>query len=114
MILYLSFFTPPKTELDAVPNFDKLVHFCMYFGFSGVIWLESLCVRRNKFGIRKILVAAVLFPVLFSGCIEVGQEYLTINRSGDWIDFVANATGVVCASLIAYYIVRPRMNQKDI
>ena len=30
-------------------------------------------------------------------------------RGGDWLDFAANTTGAVLASLVAYYVVRPRM-----
>ena len=28
-VIYLSFFKPPKTDLDEIPNLDKLVHVCM-------------------------------------------------------------------------------------
>lgn len=30
---------------------------------------------------------------------ELGQAYLTTYRSGDWLDFAANSTGVVLAFL---------------
>ncbi len=30
-------------------------------------------------------------------------------RGGDWLDFAANSTGALLASLVAYYVVRPRM-----
>lgn len=112
-VLYLSFFTPPKTELDSIPNLDKLVHFCMYFGFSGMVWLEYLRSHKNRFSLQRTIIGAVILPILFSGCIELGQAYLTVDRSGDWRDFAANATGVVCVSLIAYFIVRPRINHRD-
>ena len=29
VICYLSFFTPPQTELNNVPFIDKIVHICM-------------------------------------------------------------------------------------
>ena len=29
VIFYLSFFTPPKSNLEEIPNIDKLVHVCM-------------------------------------------------------------------------------------
>ena len=38
-VIYLSFFKPPKTDLNEIPNLDKLVHVCMYFGMSGMLWL---------------------------------------------------------------------------
>ena len=39
-VIYLSFFKPPTTELGTIPNLDKVVHICMYFGMSGMLWLE--------------------------------------------------------------------------
>ena len=43
-VIYLSFFKPPKTDLNEIPNLDKLVHVCMYFGMSGCCgW--SFCVH---------------------------------------------------------------------
>ena len=36
-IWYLSFFTPPHTQLEEINNFDKLVHVCMYGGLSSII-----------------------------------------------------------------------------
>ena len=41
-ICYLSFFTPPQTELNNISNIDKLVHTCMYGGLSIIIWWEYL------------------------------------------------------------------------
>ena len=39
---YLSFFTPPKTELDEVAFIDKWVHVAMYGGTFGTLWIEYL------------------------------------------------------------------------
>ena len=41
-VIYLSFFKPPTTDLGTIPNLDKVVHICMYFGMSGMLWLEFL------------------------------------------------------------------------
>lgn len=30
IIFYLSFFTPPKTDVEEIPYIDKVVHICMY------------------------------------------------------------------------------------
>ncbi len=109
VVLYLSFFNPPSTDLDEIPNIDKVVHILMYAGVAGVVWLEYLFHYRSQFNLRLIVVLGWLLPILMSGCIELGQEYLTTNRSGDWFDFLSNATGATLAALFAYYVVRPRM-----
>ena len=109
-VIYLSFFKPPKTDLNEIPNLDKLVHVCMYFGMSGMLWLEFLRAhRRDHAPMWHAWVGAFLCPVLFSGCVELLQEYCTTYRGGDWLDFAANTTGAILASLVAYYVVRPRM-----
>ena len=46
-VIYLSFFKPPTTELGTIPNLDKVVHICMYFGMSGMLWLEFLRAHRK-------------------------------------------------------------------
>ena len=92
IIWYLSFFTPPETELNEIPYIDKMVHVCMYGGLSVTLWIEYLFR---------------VCPILMSGCIEVLQATCTETRSGDWMDFAANCTGVILASVLGYYICRP-------
>lgn len=106
IIGYLSFFTPPKTDLNEIPYIDKLVHICMYGGLSTLLWIEYL-LRHRSLNKRHLLVGAILCPVVMSGCIEILQATCTDTRSGDWIDFAANCTGVVIASILGYYLWRP-------
>ena len=101
-VVYLSFFRPPSTELDGIPNIDKVVHVCMYFGMSGMLWFEFLRAhRRDHTPLWHAWVGAFLCPVLFSGVVELLQAYCTTYRGGDWLDFAANATGAVLASAVA-------------
>lgn len=111
-VIYLSFFKPPTTELNTIPYIDKIVHVCMYGGMSGVLWLEFLRAHRNGAPIWHAWIGAFLCPVLFSGCVELLQEYCTTYRGGDWLDFAANSTGATLASLIGYYLILPRMVKK--
>ena len=64
-VIYLSFFKPPKTDLSEIPNLDKLVHICMYFGMSGMLWLEFLRAhRRDNAPLWHAWVGAFLCPIL--------------------------------------------------
>lgn len=113
VVVYLSFFKPPSTGLDKIPNIDKVVHFCMYGGMSGMLWLEFLWThRKHKSPMWHGWLGAFACPVLFSGCVELLQEYCTSYRGGDWMDFAANSFGAVVASLLAYYVIRPYINRK--
>jgi VanZ family protein len=106
VIFYLSFFTPPKTDLDEVPNIDKLVHTCMYGGLCFMIWLEYLRSHRSL-NRRKLALWAVGAPIAMSGLIELLQAYATTNRSGDWLDFAANSLGALLAIPLGLYILKP-------
>lgn len=110
-IWYLSFFTPPHTQLEKINNFDKLVHVCMYGGLSSIIWIEYL-IQHKQIKSLPLIMGSILFSILMSGCIEILQSCCTDNRSGDWIDFIANCTGVCLASLAGHYIYRPFIQKK--
>lgn len=106
-VIYLSFFRPPSTELSTIPNIDKVVHVCMYFGMSGMLWLEFLRAhRRDRAPLWHAWVGALLCPVLFSGMVELLQAYCTTYRGGDWLDFAANTAGALLASGVAQVVRR--------
>lgn len=99
IIFYLSFFTPPKTDVEEIPYIDKVVHICMYGGLCFILWIEYL---RNHKAINwnHVIWGGIIAPVAMSGCIELMQAYCTDTRSGDWLDFLANSIGVGLAALI--------------
>ena len=104
-VIYLSFFRPPSTDLGTIPNIDKVVHVCMYFGMSGMLWLEFLRAhRRDRAPLWHAWVGALLCPVLFSGMVELLQAYCTTYRGGDWLDFAANTAGALLASGVAQVV----------
>lgn len=112
-VIYLSFFKPPSTGINDIPNIDKVVHICMYLGMSGMLWLEFLRGHKNDGSpLWHAWMGAFACPILFSGVVELLQEYCTTYRGGDWMDFAANTTGVVLASLIGYFVCKPRMSSK--
>lgn len=110
-VIYLSFFKTPSTDLSKIPNIDKVVHVCMYLGMSGMLWLEFWHAHFHRQVPRwHGWIGAFLCPILFSGVVELLQEYCTTWRGGDWLDFAANTTGVVLATL-ACHLLRPRLNR---
>ena len=107
-IWYLSFFTPPPTRLDDVAFIDKWVHVVMYGGTFTILWIEY-AIRHRSYDYEKLFFWAWLAPVLMSGLLELIQEYCTGgHRSGEWLDFAANSTGVTLAGLIGLIILHFR------
>ncbi|MDR0758344.1 MAG: hypothetical protein LBF85_10945 [Tannerella sp.] len=110
VVVYLSLMNTPATKIPRFPGWDKIVHFCMYGGVAGVIWLEYLFSHRNdRLRLKQGILAAAVCPLLLGGLLEIGQSTLTVHRNGDWMDFAANAGGIVAAALIAWHVLRPRI-----
>ena len=105
-ILFLSFFKLPQQDIVHVNNLDKIAHFCMYAGFCSVVWLEYF-FSHKAVSRRRVIIGAVLAPILFSGLIEVAQGYMTSYRGMDFYDLIFNTIGVVFAFLFAMFFTRP-------
>lgn len=108
IIIYLSFFTPPKPSVPTFEHMDKLVHLCMYGGLTTILWMQYFwCHSQIKWS--HLIIGGIICPVVMSGLIEIGQSNLTSTRSGEWLDFVANTLGVLLACVLSYYILRPNI-----
>ena len=78
----------------------------MYLGTCCVIWWEYLR-QHKKVDWRKTTALAWIGPTMMSGLIEILQAYCTGGRrSGEWLDFAANATGATLAFVIGILVAR--------
>lgn len=109
VIAYFSFFHPQSFK--NIPTFhgiDKVAHFCMYAGLSGIVWIEFLLHhKKNLTNTKYAIIGAVICPILFGAIIEFLQAHMTTDRQGDILDFLANISGVLVATCVAWYIFRP-------
>ena len=101
----------PETRLSHVSFIDKWTHLAMYGTLCLVIWWEH--TRMCKSACRRLSSRVWLFvwllPILMSGLIELVQYYCTGGmRSGEWLDFAANALGGTLAQPIGYCYFRWR------
>ena len=104
----LCFMTIPETPLSSVRFIDKWTHSLIYLVLGISISLEHL--RNTKHASPKFIVVWVWFlPIIMGGLIEILQSYCTNgNRSGEWLDFFADAIGSTIAVLIGILLVRYR------
>lgn len=106
VIWYLSLlFEVPETPLNDVPLVDKWVHMVMYGGTFSVLWIEYIRQHRQP-DYKKLLLWALIAPIVMSGIIELLQEYCTETRQGEWTDLLANSIGVVLAAVIGLVLLR--------
>lgn len=104
----LCFMTIPETPLSSVRFIDKWTHSLIYFVLGISISLEYLHNTKQP-NPKFIIVWVWLMPIIMGGLIEVLQSYCTNgNRSGEWLDFFADAIGSTIAVLIGILLVRYR------
>lgn len=90
----------PETPLSNINMIDKWTHLVMYGGWCGVLWIEY-GFHHHTINKKRAFLYVFIFPILMGGAIEIVQQYCTGgNRSGDFIDFVADAIGVALGALI--------------
>jgi VanZ family protein len=106
VILILCFMDTASLPQAPMINFDKLVHLIMFMGLSGVIFFDNTIYLKRKINFRRIFLGSFLLSTLLSGAIEIMQEYFTVARSGDWMDFVFDGIGAFLGSWICFLINR--------
>ena len=112
LVWYLSLFIiMPETPMDDVPFIDKWTHLVMYGGTSSVMWFEYVR-HHNRLEGWKLFLYAFAGLIVMSGCIELLQAYCTTNRSGEWLDFAANSTGVVLGTGIGLLMWKMKKSTK--
>lgn len=85
----------PDSRLFSISFLDKIVHFGMYGTFGFVALLERRCNQQCFF--REFLLLLSIFAL--SLLMEVLQATVVATRSAEWLDLVANFSGLVGAWL---------------
>ncbi|MGM9713764.1 MAG: VanZ family protein [Prevotella sp.] len=98
----------PETPVSDVRLIDKWAHVFMYLILGLLTGMEHLRRHGRKTVSWLRLTGLVwLMPVVMSGIIEILQAYCTGGRrSGDWLDFLANAIGSTAALIIMAVLAR--------
>ncbi len=84
----------PLESLPAVPGNDKTHHFIAY-----AVLMFPVVLRKYNYW---PLIGVLFFS--WSGAIELVQPY--VNRYGEWLDMIANTTGLIGGLLVALLLNR--------
>ena len=106
VILFVSLVPIPETPLSGITLIDKWTHIGLYSVLGLTVAHEYF--HNYKHVTRKGMFLGVwLLPTLLGGAIELLQAYCTNgNRSGEWLDFVADMVGCSLALVIGTLLVR--------
>lgn len=91
-VIFLSLIKMPSTGIN-IKNVDKFYHSIAYFSLT-ITWLFTFYKKPEKKYI--IVICCILFGII----IEVLQSTITVYRTGDYLDVIANSIGVIIALVI--------------
>ena len=78
-------------------SFDKFVHASIFFVLE-ILYLRGFMMQSSAPLLKKhAKVIVTLFCIFYGGALEVMQTLFFSERSGDWMDFIANSFGCVVA-----------------
>ncbi|MEN8155789.1 MAG: VanZ family protein [Bacteroidota bacterium] len=89
----------PDSSLFSISYLDKIVHFSMYGFFGFVSLLETRCKERCL----RLHMLLLIIIFIMSTTLEVLQATVVASRSAEWLDLLANLSGLV-AGYFAYRI----------
>ena len=100
-ILYATIAPHPvgADELPLFPGVDKVVHFIMFATLAAAL-LFDLSRSKKATSAGRVMTVAGVAAVLVGAIDELLQECLTYNRSGEVLDWLADAGGVAAVLLI--------------
>ncbi len=112
-VALIIFYMTCLVNVDSIPGsrrllqYDKLAHFCMFFGLSAVVYFDYYRLHKGNPSKYRWLFFGLVIPVLYGGVIEIVQEHF-FSRSGDWMDFVADFLGSLSATALAFVYLKTR------
>lgn len=88
----------PSSDIPSIsiPHFDKIVHSFFHFVFT-ILWYLFFEKQVKKSNQQKLLLVSVLLSLFFGIVIEILQSKITLTRSGDIYDILANFAGSILA-----------------
>lgn len=92
---------PSKPFLN-IPHLDKMIHFSLFFGLCLFLFRPF-----KKLDMKYYLVAPAI-SIAFGATLEWAQKMITVSRSSDLYDFLANAAGILFAVFFYYFLVSGR------
>ena len=94
LIIFILCCTPgkylPTAHWLELLSFDKFVHACIFFTLT-FLWL-LVGFKKNKLSLS-FMIFIIIACIGYGGLLEIMQAKAFSERSGDWLDFIANSFG---------------------
>ena len=95
-----------KVSFITIPNFDKIVHFGMYFGLMSVIILENRKTSERYQVFSLLALIALFYGIL----IEFMQSAFTTDPNRKFYDALFDFAGILVSVLLWFWL-KPLIKQ---
>lgn len=106
LITILSAIPGDRIDLPPIWNIDKYLHMLVYFVQCASIALGYRFYYGKDLPMNKMISVSLLLSIAMGGLLEIFQEHLFVNRSGDYLDFLANSLGAIAAAFLSYVFLK--------
>lgn len=101
-ILYVTLIPKPlpDIEINLFIGFDKLAHFLMMYGLTGLLCFDILRIQTSPGDFRmptKLIYFIAISTICFGAIIELMQHCMGIGRGAELADLIADTTGTLAA-----------------
>ncbi len=101
LIFYLSFAKPATfRDVNVINLTDKTAHYLIYVMYGMIIICDFLRKNRTTYAKTAFVGFCIVFPIILGGIIEIIQETFFKPRSAEWIDWLADISGILTAWLL--------------
>lgn len=105
-ILMLSMASFSSNKLPTFTHADKLVHIFMYLAFTCILFYDYS--QKNVVKTFRSYGLLFLVPIFYGGFMEIMQGLLTVSRSADGFDMLANSAGTLVGLVLSSTIYNAR------
>ena len=89
-------FIPSSNWLELL-SFDKFVHATIFFVLTSLWFITIINKQKTSF---LFITLVIISCICYGGLLEIMQSTIFSQRSGDWLDFIANSFGCLLAFIV--------------
>ena len=96
----------PQRQFMNIPNFDKIIHFILFFVLCLLMFKP---LKRLK---TKHYILAPGISLSLAAIIEFTQQWFSSTRQSNLNDFLANVAGIVTSMVIYIFLISEKKTEK--
>ena len=95
-----------SSNVPSIAISDKGIHFIFYAIFAILLYIPLRVNTKRSFSIVTTVVLVIVIGFVLGSVIELVQHHLIVGRFGEYLDLLANTTGLLIGVIISEVLYR--------